>query len=184
MLKGRRRLRATISQLEQDLEDARRAAQRARAEVDALRQDLAEARALIGTLRSSDDEEDDYERLLRSAAGVAVAEIVCHRDTWAFLVERTATNEHFRLPADIDERPDGTVTVRISGRSLTAAVEALREARRAAPSPAPTRHLAAQVFDRIRDALEEVGPDNDDRLIGGAREDRSAARIVIDDRLT
>ncbi|RCG15588.1 hypothetical protein DTL70_29990 [Streptomyces diacarni] len=121
--------------------------------------------------------EQDREELLGLAAGVARAELVCHRDTWAFVVERASRGEHFRLPTDISEQPDGTVEVDVSGRSLLAAVDELWAVRREPGASVGTQRMAALAYQRIGEALRETGQSVDD----GADE-RQVTRIVIDDR--
>lgn len=117
----------------------------------------------------------EHEQLLRAAAGITYAEILCHRDTWAFVVEQAARAEHFRVPAAVDERADGTIGVDLSGRSVMAALDALWHTRRATDASAGTRALAERVYERVRAALDGINP-------ADTAEDRAAVRIVIDDR--
>lgn len=117
----------------------------------------------------------DHDDLLELAAGVAYAEIACHRDTWAFLVEQTARDEHFRLPGDVREKPDGTLEADLSGRSLIAVIGALWRTRTAPATPAGTRALAAEVYQRVSEALQEMSPATDDPP-------GPVTRIVIDNR--
>jgi hypothetical protein len=177
-----------LTQRSSEFFDAQREAQSAHLEVESLRREIAEVRALARTVRSQAEsagqgasssttaggDGHDYEDLLSRAAGVAYAELLCHRDTWAFLVEQSSRGEHFRLPVDIDADDDGRIEVDISGRTLTAAIDALWQTRCSSPTPA-TGHLAAQIYTRIGDALQEV----DDDAGGG---DGRVVRIVIDDR--
>ncbi|WP_059007640.1 hypothetical protein [Streptomyces specialis] len=118
--------------------------------------------------------DDDHRDLLGIVAGVAYANLVCHRDTWAFLVERAATAEHFRLPADVVARPDGTVTVRLSGRALLAAVDSLWHTR-LDRSPV-TAALATEVYQRVAASLLD--------LEAVAEDGQAVPRIVIDNRPT
>ncbi|WP_314172375.1 hypothetical protein [Streptomyces winkii] len=156
------------------------------ADIEALRREIAEIRATphaepaprASTSAAPDDDcrdhhdHHDYNDLLRRAAGTAYAELVCHRDTWAFLVEQASGGEHFHLPVDIETDDDGIVEVDISGRSLIAVIDALWRTRRTSTTPA-TSHLAAKIYNRIGDALGEV-----DRNA----ENGNAIRILIDDR--
>jgi hypothetical protein len=63
---------------------------------------------------------------LYKAASISAADIVCHPHTWQFIADCTATAEHFQLPAaTTDKDRDGLITIRISGRSLVAVLNAL-----------------------------------------------------------
>lgn len=126
--------------------------------------------------------------LLGRAAGIAYAEVLCHRDTWAFLVERASREEHFRLPGDIDEADDGTVEADLSGRSLVAALEALVRVQDDDAASLGTRHMAATWYARIGDALLGLHDSEDAAVlahaVGGRATGRTGAvvQIVIDDR--
>ncbi|MEV7239562.1 hypothetical protein AB0N06_38665 [Streptomyces sp. NPDC051020] len=66
---------------------------------------------------------------LMKAAGVALAELVCHRDTWEYLTGLSTNQTHFRTPPNIDDVKDGRVRVALSGRSLIALLIALWDTR-------------------------------------------------------
>lgn len=118
--------------------------------------------------------DDGYSCLLDRAAGIAYAEVTCHRDTWSFLVERAARTEHFRLPAAVEDDKDGIIEANISGRTLLAAIDALWHTRNDADAAATTRALAGRIYGRIGEALKGLRPSPDGRP--------SAAHIIIDDR--
>lgn len=122
----------------------------------------------------------NHETLLGLAAGIAYAELLCHRDTWAFLVERAARGEHFRLPAAVDEKDDGRIEADLSGRALLATLEALWETRLAGGPPG-TRHMAERIYDRIEAALKQIEPSAPGEP-AETTDARSVTRIVIDDR--
>ncbi|WP_049567704.1 hypothetical protein [Streptomyces sp. SBT349] len=67
--------------------------------------------------------------LLLASAGIASAKLTCHHDLWAFYVEKTAHEQHFRIPADIKDTGNGKVQVTLSGRTLIASLTALWELR-------------------------------------------------------
>lgn len=115
----------------------------------------------------------DYRNLLELAAVVACSKLVCHRDTWAFVVEQAAQAEHFRLPAGIDERADGTIEADISGRTLIAVIGALWRTQHS-PVSEETGALAKQVYRRIHEALQGLAPAE-----SGAQR---VTRVLIDDR--
>ncbi|UNS95210.1 hypothetical protein MMF93_01100 [Streptomyces tubbatahanensis] len=174
-------MRGLLGQAHADLVTVRREVEQSRDAVAALRAELAERprpdRTTVARGQGEEAGEQDREELLGLAAGVARAELVCHRDTWAFVVERASRGEHFRLPTDISEQPDGTVEVDVSGRSLLAAVDELWAVRREPGASVGTQRMAALAYQRIGEALRETGQAAD----AGADE-RQVTRIVIDDR--
>lgn len=181
-----KQVHADLARLRQEVEGLRDSSAAMRTEIYALRHHPASpaatagATGAVGAVGADTDDEEGLARvrLLGLAAAVARAEVVCHRDTWAFIVERASRGEHFRLPTDISEQPDGTVEVDVSGRSLLAAVDELWQVQREPTVSEGTRRMAAQVYRRIGEALEgaEQVPES-----AGA-EERRAVRIVIDDR--
>ncbi|MGK5533615.1 hypothetical protein [Streptomyces sp. URMC 129] len=116
----------------------------------------------------------DPRTLLELAADVAYVELSGHRDTWAFLVERAARGEHFRLPGDVEEDDDGTVQVEISGRTLIAVIDALWSTSNDPRESPGTRALAAQLYKRVGVALRDLEPADS--------AGQPVPRIVIDKR--
>ncbi|TVZ76904.1 hypothetical protein [Streptomyces sp. BK340] len=66
------------------------------------------------------EQQAEYRRGLLAAAAVSSARLICHKDTWAFLVEKSLTHAHFRLPDRIGDTDDGQIDTHLSGRSLLA----------------------------------------------------------------
>ncbi|MBB5121031.1 hypothetical protein [Streptomyces eurocidicus] len=98
--------------------------------------------------------------LLRAAAGVSAATLVCHRDTWAFLVEQAGQEPHFRVPGRVragEGADEGMVEVSVSGPSLIAAVTVLARIRDDSGDPG-SRALAWQLYERIAAELGNAGP--------------------------
>ncbi|WP_326599315.1 hypothetical protein [Streptomyces sp. NBC_01803] len=112
--------------------------------------------------------------LLDLAAGVAYTDISCHRDTWAFLVERAAQTEHFRLPSQVGERGDGTIATSLSGRTLIATIDALWSTQNDPAASPGTQALAARIYNRIHAALQ--GLETAETVT------RPATRVIIDNR--
>lgn len=174
-------LRARLDRTATDLADTR-------LQIETMRAETAEARNPQPAGVSEPADPSDYHDLLQAAAGTAYAELVCHRDTWDWLVSRAAQAEHFRLPGDVGEENDGRISVDMSGRTLIAVVDALWHTQHAADTPAGTRALAAQVYTRIADALKTVQPaigqpetpDGPEQAVEQAP--KPVVRIVIDDR--
>ncbi|MEW2574773.1 hypothetical protein [Streptomyces syringium] len=113
-------------------------------------------------------------RLLRRAAGVSSARLVCHRDTWAFLLEQTACDPHFRAPGPVDDEHEGRVEVTLSGRSLIAVLLSLfRTSQEEDIERLGDLAMAAELYQRSADALEHT--DSADRY-------GPQVVIVLDDR--
>ncbi|CAM5679530.1 hypothetical protein [Streptomyces griseorubiginosus] len=66
------------------------------------------------------EQQTEYRRGLLAAAAVSSARLICHKDTWAFLVEKSLAHAHFRLPDKISDTADGQIDTHLSGRSLLA----------------------------------------------------------------
>ncbi len=120
-----------------------------------------------------------HEERLEKAAGIGTADLVCHRDTWAFVVERAAADPHFRVPGEVAAGEEGEARVTLSGRTLIAVLTALhtvmRDGREADPG---NWALASKLYQRIAEVVDTVRPYSPEWG------DVEAARtvIVIDDR--
>ncbi|MBC2907856.1 hypothetical protein [Streptomyces cupreus] len=64
---------------------------------------------------------------LLTAAAISSARLICHKHTWAFLLEQTSRHPHFRLPDHITDIEDGRIETHLSGRSLLAVLVTTRE---------------------------------------------------------
>ncbi|WP_158717265.1 hypothetical protein [Streptomyces sp. NRRL F-4474] len=134
------------------------------------------------------DQEDQraHLRCLLSAAAIASATLICHRETWDFIAEHTTGHTHFRLPERIDDADGGRVETSLSGRSLLAVLTMMwkvtREREGDATSPGggeqdlATWALAAAVYRRTALAV--------DRVTHLAEKENGPALIVLDDRST
>lgn len=122
---------------------------------------------------SSGSPEPD-EDTLRAAAGISSATLHAHRDTWEFLVKHAGTDQHFHLPAEVQDAA-GTILAKVSGPSLVAALTSLHRVSHTADD-AGTRAIAAHLHERLTETVQEIvtRPHRGD----GA----DAVRIVIDDR--
>jgi hypothetical protein len=112
--------------------------------------------------------------VLRAAAGISAATLHAHRDTWEFLVKHAGRDQHFHLPAEVQDAA-GTILAKVSGPSLVAALTSLHHVSHTADD-AGTRAIAAHLHERLTETVEEIvtRPHRGD----GA----DAVRIVIDDR--
>ncbi|MFE9802509.1 hypothetical protein ACFYP6_27175 [Streptomyces goshikiensis] len=121
---------------------------------------------------------------LLSAAAIASATLVCHRETWDFIAEHTSGHTHFRLPEQIDDADGGRIEASLSGRSLLAVLTTMwkvtREHEGGSTSSGDgdqdlaTWALAAAVYRRTALAV--------DRVTHLAEKENGPALIVLDDR--
>ncbi|MFD5384311.1 hypothetical protein ACFWMG_04940 [Streptomyces sp. NPDC127074] len=153
---------------------------RLRAALETLHAGPAEAHT---TAAPDSDTEDDFDELLALAAGIAYAEITCHRDTWDFLVTQSSGGQHFRLPGFVEET-DCLINADVSGRTLIAVLDALWRTRHDPATDPGTRHLATKIYGRIGDALRQIEASEPEpgRSVRFRRDDPPVAHIVIDDR--
>ncbi|MFL4491827.1 hypothetical protein ACJ6WD_11310 [Streptomyces sp. VTCC 41912] len=126
-------------------------------------------------------EGDDFERLLGLAARIAYAQLTCHRDHWDFLVAQSSSGQHFRLPAGVKEA-NGLIQAEISGRTLIAALDALRATEQDPAAPIGTRTFAAVIYERIGAALYKVDGDQADAHYQAGNNCPPVTHIIIDDR--
>ncbi|WP_235092552.1 hypothetical protein [Streptomyces sp. A1-5] len=122
-----------------------------------------------------------FEYLLTLAAGIAYAQIICHRDHWDFLVGQSSRGQHFRLPAGVREE-SGLIQAEISGRTLIAALDALRATRQDPAAIPGTRQLASRIYERIGVALRKVDTGEADAHYQPRNDCPPVTRIIIDDR--
>lgn len=161
--------------------------------IDAITQNLNETRTDLNRLHYQVDQlkkanepphpkaqsegDEELERLLDAAAGIAYAEVFCHRDTYDFIVTAASSMEHFRLPAIVAEKED-LIEARLSGRSLVAIIEVLNG--KLADRTGGTKSMSKRPYRAIEQALAAIEPGT------APTSDRSAPRpvvqIVIDDR--
>jgi DNA-binding GntR family transcriptional regulator len=99
-------------------------------------------------------DDDAHDELLRRAAGVASATLVCHRDTWDFLIDLSSSYKHPQLPGPA-EAAAGRVEVQLSGRILSALLDMLWRAQGPEATAASTA-LAATLYRAIADTLHHV----------------------------
>lgn len=132
------------------------------------------------------DQEDQRAHLqcLLSAAAIASATLICHRETWDFIAEHASGHTHFRLPEQIDDADGGRIEASLSGRSLLAVLTTMwkvtREHEGGSTSSGDgdqdlaTWALAAAVYRRTALAV--------DRVTHLAEKENGPTLIVLDDR--
>ncbi|UQI45369.1 hypothetical protein M1P56_13935 [Streptomyces sp. HU2014] len=132
-----------------------------------------------------EEERIDHRKLLRAAAGVSAATLVCHRDTWAFVVEQAGRETHFRVPGKVEEK-ESAVQVAVSGPSLLAVATVL-ERRISEDSTDPgSRALAWKLYHSIAAEVLKArpfpGPGPGPTEEAPGQPAPAAIHIVIDDR--
>ncbi|MER5942497.1 hypothetical protein ABT121_34960 [Streptomyces sp. NPDC001928] len=113
---------------------------------------------------------------LLAAAAISSARLVCHKDTWAFLLEQTSRHTHFRLPDRIADVADGQIETHLSGRSLLAVLVTMQQILQDASPDQDmvTWALASAVYRRTQAAIA-------DATLARA-EGSEVTTIVLDDR--
>ncbi|MGW0465361.1 hypothetical protein ACWDX6_08830 [Streptomyces sp. NPDC003027] len=133
---------------------------------------------------STAGQEDDTAHLgrLLSAAAIASAQLICHRETWDFITEQTSGRPHFRLPEQVSDADDGRIETSLSGRSLLALLTTMWQVIRDHETSAATGRdqdlatwaLAAAVYRRTALAVDQVTHED--------KKENGPAVIVLDDR--
>ncbi len=108
--------------------------------------------------------------LLKQAARISSASLVCHRDVWEFVAGQAGSHPHFRMPPQLVDRGEGRVSVQVSGRSLIAVPICLFDTHHAAGEGDGDWALALTTYRRIDAALASL------------TEDGQPVTIVLDDR--
>jgi hypothetical protein len=112
-----------------------------------------------GTCHLDRAEFDAHCEALRAAASVTSVRLNCHRDLWAFLVDKSAHVAHFRTPGEAVDLGDGRVQVPLSGPSLIAVLTALWEMRCLGRTPGERLGDWAQasvLYDSVSAALADL----------------------------
>ncbi|MCL7376825.1 hypothetical protein [Streptomyces sp. 35G-GA-8] len=113
---------------------------------------------------------EEHGELLKRAARVSSASLVCHRDTWEFITGQAGRHSHFRMPPRITDRGDDRVAAALSGRSLIAVLISLFTTRHATDAGDGDWALATALYERVGAGLDVLTP-------GG-----TTVTITLDDR--
>ncbi|MGW2690179.1 hypothetical protein ACWC6I_44425 [Streptomyces sp. NPDC001414] len=111
------------------------------------------------------------------AARIALAKVICHRDTWSFLIEQTSQHSHFRLPERINDLDDGMIETFLSGRSVLAVLVTMRKVRDTSvqeEQDLATWALACAIYRRTQEAVTGT--------THGWPDGAQVTTIVLDDR--
>nr|UNF16791.1 hypothetical protein [Streptomyces scopuliridis] len=113
---------------------------------------------------------EEHGELLKRAARVSSASLVCHRDTWEFITGQAGRHSHFRMPPRITDRGDDRIAAALSGRSLIAVLISLFTTRHATDAGDGDWALATALYERVGAGLDVLTP-------GG-----TTVTITLDDR--
>ncbi|MEU8258554.1 hypothetical protein AB0C06_30290 [Micromonospora inaquosa] len=103
----------------------------------------------------------NHAALMETAAGLSVAVMLCHDDTWQFVERHASGRDHWRSPdpMKVPDRQDPVVEVRLSGPQLVMVIEALADV---ADIPYARNHhslesraIARRLYTEIRDVLTQ-----------------------------
>ncbi|MEU6860912.1 hypothetical protein AB0B28_18805 [Glycomyces sp. NPDC046736] len=119
---------------------------------------------------------------LEKAAGISNVELVCHRDTWAFVVDKSSLRTSWRTPSEdcVSDEGNDMLRVRLSGPQLVLVLFSMAEEAGYGGSfgVAPfvgDRVIARRVYDLAASVVDSIDLD--------AQGGRDIPPIVIDDRV-
>jgi hypothetical protein len=119
---------------------------------------------------------DEHSQLLRQAARVSSAVLLCHRDTWGFITARASRHPHFRVPPQVADTGHERVRANVSGRSLIALLISLFSVKSTSREGDGDRELADTIYQRISDNLTAL--DGDGPPVTIVLDDRSPAIVI------
>ncbi|MEV7711209.1 hypothetical protein [Streptomyces sp. NPDC088270] len=127
------------------------------AELTALREEVAGLRAELERRAAGEaaavEVTEEHSALLREAARVSSATVLCHRDAWEFLTAHAGRQPHFRVPAQVLDKGEERVRAALSGRSLIALLIALHSVRETAIEGDGDQEFATALYERVRESL-------------------------------
>ncbi|MGY3056813.1 Skp family chaperone for outer membrane proteins [Streptomyces sp. TE3672] len=133
------------------------AGKEARNELTALREETAALRAELEQNASKEakaaEVTGEHSALLREAARVSSATVLCHRDVWEFLTAHAGRQPHFRVPAQVLDKGEERVRAALSGRSLIALLIALHSVKETAADGDGDQELATVLYKRVAESL-------------------------------
>ncbi|MFF5251371.1 hypothetical protein ACFY4K_04835 [Streptomyces leeuwenhoekii] len=143
------------------------ALEEARSGLVGLQDHVADLRAAVEELRTRSDAtaetpavdvSAEHSALLRTAARVSSASLLCHRDIWEFVTAHAGRHPHFRVPPQVADEGDQRVRAALSGRSLIALLISLHSTQCTASDGDGDRELAATLYERIEKSLNGLAP--------------------------
>ncbi|WDM16456.1 hypothetical protein J3S85_36220 [Streptomyces lavenduligriseus] len=139
----------------------------ARSALISLRQEIADLHAAMEELRPQPDTaaepavaevSPEHSALLKTAARVSSASLLCHRDIWEFITAHAGRHPHFRVPPQVAGEGDERVRAALSGRSLIALLISLHTIKHTASDGDGDQELAATLYERIEESLTDLTP--------------------------
>ncbi|MFF1649174.1 hypothetical protein [Streptomyces sp. NPDC058240] len=154
----RAQLHGLATELREQLVAARK---ESRAGLVALREEANGLRAGLEKLQSAADVGEpavvevgeEHSELLRRAARVSSAMLLCHRDMWEFITAHAGRHPHFRVPPQVIDQGHDRIRAALSGRSLIALLISLHSVEHASSDGDGDRELAATLYERLRNSL-------------------------------
>jgi phage shock protein A len=139
----------------------------ARSALASLRQEIADLHAAVEELRPQPDTaaetavaevSPEHSTLLKTAARVSSASLLCHRDIWEFITAHAGRHPHFRVPPQVADEGDERIRAALSGRSLIALLISLHSIKHTACDGDGDQELAATLYERIEESLTDLTP--------------------------
>lgn len=155
----------------------------ARSALASLRQEIADLHVAVEELRPQPDTatepavevSQEHSTLLKTAARVSSASLLCHRDIWEFITAHAGRHPHFRVPPQVADEGEERIRAALSGRSLIALLISLHSIKHTASDGDGDQELAATLYERIEESLTDLTPSGqpvtitlDDRTAPGA----------------
>lgn len=175
------RVREAVGEIKQEIGTA---LAEARSALVSLRQEIADLHAAVEELRPQPDTaaepavaevSPEHSALLKTAARVSSASLLCHRDIWEFITAHAGRHPHFRVPPQVAGEGDERIRAALSGRSLIALLISLHSIKHTASDGDGDQELAATLYERIEESLTDLTPSGqpvtitlDDRTAPGA----------------
>ncbi|MFF3932910.1 hypothetical protein [Streptomyces hirsutus] len=172
------RLREAAGETKQELSTA---LAEARSALASLQGEIADLRAAVEELRPQPDTaaetaaaevSAEHSTLLKTAARVSSASLLCHRDIWEFITAHAGRHPHFRVPPQVAGEGDERIRAALSGRSLIALLISLHSIKHTASDGDGDQELAATLYERIEESLTDLTSNGE------------PVTITLDDRTT
>lgn len=158
------RVREVVGEIKQEVGTA---LAEARSALVSLRQEIADLHTAVEELRPQPDTaaepavaevSPEHRNLLRTAARVSSARLLCHRDVWEFVTAHAGRHPHFRVPPQVAGEGEERISAALSGRSLIALLISLHSIKHTASDGDGDQELAATLYERIEESLTDLAP--------------------------
>ncbi|MGP3991597.1 hypothetical protein [Streptomyces sp. 3N207] len=158
------RLREAAGEVKKELSTA---LEEARSALASLQREIADLRTAVEELpprpstaadTAAAEVSAEHSALLKTAARVSSASLLCHRDTWEFITAHAGRHPHFRVPPQVADEGDERIRAALSGRSLIALLISLHSIKHTASDGDGDQELAATLYERIEESLTGLTP--------------------------